>query len=305
MANLVSLPQQQTFEWQGPCIYCGSTGTIEHPLSREHIVPAGLGGRLILPRASCRECSGVTSKIERQVLRDMLGEAREQIGSPTRRPEQRRGEFRVGIFDATPDDSLPPDFGEAGFEWRPAQGSERPIVLMLLRLAPPGILWGREPSNEFLVTGLTGYADEVARRPELEPGKSWGVFQKISPDIFSRFLSKIAFSAAVAVFGPKAFSSPLPKLILGDGAGISHFVGSAFANTRRKGANAHDLSFHVTQDHLVARVRVFANLGVQAYDVVVGDGSLASNLAICALSARWTLAPQVAPFGPTAPSTTP
>lgn len=36
------------------CIYCGGTGA----LSDEHIIPFGLGGRWVLPKASCAECAG-------------------------------------------------------------------------------------------------------------------------------------------------------------------------------------------------------------------------------------------------------
>jgi 5-methylcytosine-specific restriction endonuclease McrA len=42
------------------CIYCG---TLEN-LTDEHIIPYGLGGRSILPKASCSECSNITTNFE-------------------------------------------------------------------------------------------------------------------------------------------------------------------------------------------------------------------------------------------------
>src|SRR5436853_1120388 len=52
----------------GRCIYCGSTAG----LTREHVIPYGLNGELVLPSASCTKCAAVTSKCELQVLRKLL-----------------------------------------------------------------------------------------------------------------------------------------------------------------------------------------------------------------------------------------
>jgi hypothetical protein len=58
----------------GQCIYClNEEGT---PLSDEHIVPACLGGKVILPKASCKKCSGVTSYLEGYCGRNIFYELR-------------------------------------------------------------------------------------------------------------------------------------------------------------------------------------------------------------------------------------
>jgi hypothetical protein len=49
----------------GYCIYCGGTDD----LRREHIVPFGLDGTAVLPKASCERCARITGAFERQVLR--------------------------------------------------------------------------------------------------------------------------------------------------------------------------------------------------------------------------------------------
>lgn len=51
----------KTYRPVGRCIYCG---TSEGPLGKEHIIQESLGGRLILPRASCELCSSATSAAE-------------------------------------------------------------------------------------------------------------------------------------------------------------------------------------------------------------------------------------------------
>ena len=47
------------------CIYCGAAPTRKGALGKEHIIPQGLGGTLILPRASCRSCEDITKRIEK------------------------------------------------------------------------------------------------------------------------------------------------------------------------------------------------------------------------------------------------
>lgn len=67
----------------GSCIYCGSLKwSAEQPrkLGDEHIVPEGLGGRLLLPEASCKKCEEITSKIELEWLRSGFHTARVQKG---------------------------------------------------------------------------------------------------------------------------------------------------------------------------------------------------------------------------------
>src|SRR5258705_11293662 len=47
------------FDPVGHCIYCGATKytqQADRPLGQEHIIAEGMGGTLILPEASCKEC---------------------------------------------------------------------------------------------------------------------------------------------------------------------------------------------------------------------------------------------------------
>jgi HNH endonuclease len=61
----------------GRCIYCGST---EPPLTDEHILPQGLGGREFLPDASCEICRVETGKFEEIVQRGMVWGLRRSLG---------------------------------------------------------------------------------------------------------------------------------------------------------------------------------------------------------------------------------
>lgn len=69
----------------GKCIYCNQT----EDLTDEHVVPFALGGRLVLPDASCKKCAKITSAFEAKVLRGFMLEARAVGKFPTRRPKER------------------------------------------------------------------------------------------------------------------------------------------------------------------------------------------------------------------------
>ena len=75
-----------TYSPANRCIYCGAT---DGPLGEEHIIPLSLGGRLILPDASCRDCEKITGRFETAVARTMMGNFRIVMGFPTRRPKER------------------------------------------------------------------------------------------------------------------------------------------------------------------------------------------------------------------------
>ena len=75
--------QERIYPSVGICIYCGSD-TYAHGSDRklgdEHIVPEGLGGRLILKEASCKACETITSQAELEWLRGSFYAARVHKG---------------------------------------------------------------------------------------------------------------------------------------------------------------------------------------------------------------------------------
>lgn len=60
----------------GKCIYCGSTDN----LTREHVVPRGLGGPWLLLKASCKKCARITSDFEGGVLGGILYSGAYEVG---------------------------------------------------------------------------------------------------------------------------------------------------------------------------------------------------------------------------------
>ena len=86
-----SLPQTKIYAPVGHCIYCGSrewSPGCNRKLGDEHIVPEGLGGKLILPESSCKSCEKITSKFELEWLRSSFFAVRVQkgLGKKKKRP---------------------------------------------------------------------------------------------------------------------------------------------------------------------------------------------------------------------------
>src|ERR1700677_3245682 len=71
---MFSLPNdtEHVYAPLGRCLYCDTKDT----LGKEHVIAKSLGGRKILPRASCAKCGTTTSEFERTVARTMLGPMR-------------------------------------------------------------------------------------------------------------------------------------------------------------------------------------------------------------------------------------
>jgi hypothetical protein len=76
------------------CLYCTSTQN----LSKEHIIPLGLGGELIVPKASCEVHQKATSKVEDFVLRKYLCALRSHLGLPSRNPCSRPDGYTLKLF---------------------------------------------------------------------------------------------------------------------------------------------------------------------------------------------------------------
>src|SRR4051812_3971355 len=87
----------------GQCIYCGAVGE----LTREHVVPYGLGANWVIPKATCAECAKITSRFEQSVMRGMLGTMRHQFGFRSRRDRPGTIDFNVQYGDVRERKAVP------------------------------------------------------------------------------------------------------------------------------------------------------------------------------------------------------
>src|SRR6266480_7246282 len=188
-------PKERVYKPPWLCMYC-SDGRIreatKRKLSAEHIIPFGLGGIAVLPRASCSDCARITGAIEQSCLRMMLGPTRIRLNLPTRRPEERPTELQITLIDEnkiTTERTIP--------------ASQFPLVIPGLLLPPPGILTGERPHDKMVGKFWMIRENETADK-YLKPGGGYraGTFNN---HVFMQMLAKIAHSFAVAEWGFHSF----------------------------------------------------------------------------------------------------
>ena len=263
LTAMPSLEGQVTYAAVGACIYCG---TSERRLTREHIIPLGLGGNWILPKASCDTCSAITRDIEQFCLRPMLGPFRIRLRLPTRRPKERPTTLQLEFMrtDGMRERSTVP-------------AEDFPGVCFGFRWPAPGLLRGQPPTENFegeLVARLIEHEVRAHATPDGRKVKLGAVNMLL----FARMLAKIAHSYAVANLGLSAFSPLLPDLILGRSAAAPWLVGGdASAPPLETERSLHDvyLQHCLTSDveYVLVAVRLFAFVGMPRYHVVVGKAN--------------------------------
>jgi HNH endonuclease len=236
------------------CIYCTKYDGELDKLSREHIIPQTLGGELILHNASCAECAKlINQQIETPVLTQFLKTPRTHLGMPTSRPPQT---LPIGRWTA-PTGELPKDMADVDFRFDQIPVSDHSFCLILPVFAPPDILWNKPPSEMFIITKIQGYTDGRPNPPST-PNEQTAEFQPFSPDIFLRFIAKIAHGAVIAELGLDSFSPLLPDIILGKSRYISHLVGNT-TGKRVSGQNnfQHKITVVLRLRYIVAIVHLF------------------------------------------------
>lgn len=240
----------------GCCIYCGST---ELPLTDEHIFPDGLGGRDILPAASCKPCATITGKFEGAVMRGAVWALRQRLGM---KGGKRKVPSRFAVKgvnergEAYDSEMLPEDIG------------------LLAALPdfhePPGFMVGKQPTDRVGADWLLYYdGGKIAEK------HAPGSIIDVRPESFARLVAKIAHARSVAALGIYGFAPLLLPLILGRDDQWPYLVGRAPVDPPgpQPGAGHWCQIFHQHEPEegvLLGRVRLFAELDGPIYDVVVG-----------------------------------
>jgi len=168
---------------------------------REHVIPAGLGGTVVLGAASCPNCEGITGNYERIVARDMLWALRSLSGH--------RSGLRI------------PD---------------GPVVAVIPKLLPPSILLGSidQPLTLKFVRITVDTDDLQALR--LRSHQELPTKFIVDHIVLSRVVAKIAHGSCIQRWGLGGFIPFLPKVILGQREDYWRFIGG-----REKGAQTSDL----------------------------------------------------------------
>ncbi len=245
----------------GRCIYCGK----EQDLRREHIIPFGLNGTMVIPQASCRECARKTGACETKVLRGPMRNMR--LLRRFRSRSQHEGASFVHRFQVVKD-------GARSVVELPLE--EAPILLYFPIFSLPRILTGQVGSGATMIgvaAMLTGPTpDDVAWHLGVD-----GVIDEsepYDPIAFARMIGKIGFATAFAEGALAMIDGPTPVLpaILGDADNIGRWVGTMTGLYKKYPGVVHRVAVHLDSASglLVVEVQLFADSGAPSYGVVLG-----------------------------------
>ncbi len=254
------------FEPPGRCIYHGGDGE-PGGLRDEHIIALCMGGRTILPKASCAECEKVTHAFEGHTAFRYFNDVRWQNDMPSRRRRSKRPS------------ALPAVVGDGACR-TDLPLADHPSLGYLLDLANPGIFRGVEPTDVFkdvTVHSFVAVPDLEGRIARL-PDQSITYSGELPVGAFFRTLAKIGHALAVGERGIDGFSPFLTDYILTGNGPAAHFIGGTYGTgvpppddmLHRLGT---EIVLHEGRELVVARIRLFAYAGTPVYTVVVGDAS--------------------------------
>lgn len=252
------------------CIYCGGTGA----LSDEHIIPFGLGGRWVLPKASCAECAGKTSAFEQTCQRAMFGPLRMYYDLPTRRPKERPTKLPLKVKLSAHSDWSFIDVDQDVypflilFPYLPMPDELSGYTTVGERGAATRKLWIRGASFRH---GIYTHVERLAAKLKVAAIEPTGTFR--GPEFF-RMLAKIAHAFTVAETGQASFSPFLAPIIYGsDISNCVQYIGG-LQFTEPATTPLHELSFSshtCNRPGIVAvRIRLLAPLETPTYYVAVG-----------------------------------
>ena len=245
----------------GFCIYCGSTAP---PLTREHVMPRGLGGNvppgdsseaMVLKKATCEPCRRITQRIEERCLLDMFGPARKRLGLNRKDRDTGQHEASIDRADGT-SETMDVDYAHI-------PGA---LVLPSYRMASLFLKEGewRGPDLKMLITRPAKFpSDDITRI---------GVTLKCDIPLFARLLAKIAFGVAVHQIGLDSFIPTIRPLILDDDEDYRKHVGGFCEEIPEpeKSDKLHTIKIRFHDGLVCADVQLFHEYGGPINYVILG-----------------------------------
>ena len=253
----------------GECIYCGDT---KPPLTREHILPRGLGGNqpptghsaaLVLQKATCERCRLLTSRIEEECLRPMMDYARTRLGLKRKDRAAAKMEMKVDLLDGST-------------ERRDVDADEvlGPIIVPCYYGA--GALTNKPFTDETAPCDYHIIIVAPAHKKAMEQSARAGVELYADSKRFAQMLAKIALGIAVAQFGVRGFEPTVQIFILNNPNEYGHWVGG-FAGTPEAAVptpHLHRIQLQTKQvsagTFIIVEIQLFAKYGGPTNYVVVG-----------------------------------
>ena len=268
---MFSLPNdnEQVYTPLGRCLYCDN----KDELGKEHVIAKSLGGRRILPRASCRACGTMTSEFERTVARTMFGPMRMYFDIESRRRDERPDHLPLKVKLRADD------------EWSFINVERKiyPFLILFPLLSIPRELSGRSIEGDQLAkcasfwtraasfqSGVHEHLEMLAQSLNVAAIMPEG---RADVDAFVRMLAKIGHAFATAELENKSFRPSTIEIIRNAKASNAlQFVGGS-PHDEPQGSTLHEIDFaYVRHDPtlVLVRIRLFAVLGAPSYFVAAG-----------------------------------
>lgn len=257
----------------GQCIYCSASGQ----LTREHIIPGGLHGNLVIDDASCEDCQRTINKFETEVLRLNFGLVRDALGVRSKSPRSRKSPRRQTYPVRLPNGSA----GEIPIS------AQMPQVISVAHygVRPPAITG---ETIDF-THGCPQVAWEKMQNGFQSPQDSFGAAVAV-PSVpiltFMRFIAKIAHGYTIANLSQNNFTPYLLNIILDQETLIGgQFIGIAPRRMRPPINALHHIELKIFDSEVyrlpglpsamrriaVVYLDLFFGFDLPTYEVVVGE----------------------------------
>lgn len=243
------------------CIYCGNT----EGLTREHIVPFGLSGTAVLPKASCPTCTEITKKFEEEVLRGPMWAVRIWRQLKSRRKHQKAPDkYPITIIKNGHEEIINLSI------------DEYPILLHFPIFPPPGLFAPQGYISGININGVAtvSFGPKPAEVAKKLGAQSLKITQNYKPVPFARMLAKISYCIAFAegaLDQIKGQSTVLPA-ILGQKDDIGMWVGTITEPIIKHNGLLHRVLTHRDEEKglLIGEVHFFSDSQTPSYGVILG-----------------------------------
>lgn len=241
------------------CLYCPATEN----LSKEHIIPLGFGGELIVSKASCDMHRMATSKVEDFILRRYLCALRSHLCLPSRNPQHRPDGYDLTLR-------------RAGRSWtQKVMLADHPgLVRFMMFVDPPGKVAGRSRVQKTWSVRFVNaeiFPDIAVRLARLG-ADSFEDKVTINGMALARLIAKIGHAFAVAELGFDAFEELyVSHLVTAEAPDWNHWVGGHDRGRDVAATELHELRFIRRGNDLSVIVHLLVPYCPRyCYEVIVG-----------------------------------
>jgi hypothetical protein len=247
------------FDVVGRCIYCDAE---DGKLTREHIVPLGLGGTFVLPAASCTACAGITSAFERKVLRGPMWAVRAYLQLKSRRAALAPKSAPLIVVR------------EGKEELIELPLAAHPLLLMFPRFADPTVFGAGQKSGITMLGHATYYFGRHPRDVLRDlDADDFRIPHEYAIVPFAQLLGKIAWSTAAAEGRLASIDRTAGNLVgalITTPNDIGRWVGTFPEAPVPQPGVLHTVAAMEINGYLVYHIQLFADAQTPRYGVVVG-----------------------------------